>query len=360
MRYLHAAMKLKKNTSPVAVLLMSKRRLLQILDGGTGELLFRKGRVDDRVSWSAKAIVEEKYHCLVSECHLNFLNAGSKIITTNNYGITPRLLEFIPNLNIAKSVSVTVDLANTARETFYEQNKNINDTILIAGCLPPLNESYRPDQLFPDNKCEYWYNIIANTLNDKGIDIFLCETMSGIKECEFALKAIQKLKINQKQKCWISFTLNDKGLTRANESINDVIHNLQQYFMCNNVEIISMNCCMPESIDIALENINDKSINILNEYGIQIGCYANANTYHNDQWEMSENEPAKVRDILTPKYYYEMFVKKWLKKYSFIGMIGGCCHVFPEHIQYCVQHIIKDFPNVTFSAKGGKIDTSKL
>ena len=98
-------------------------RFLHILDGGTGELLFRKGLPDDRVTWSAKAILDKQYHSMVTQCHLEFLNAGSTIITTNNYAITPKTSSPINRQqDIAELTKTAIDLAVDARNIYYTQN----------------------------------------------------------------------------------------------------------------------------------------------------------------------------------------------------------------------------------------------
>jgi hypothetical protein len=40
-----------------------------LLDGGTGEELFRRGVPDDRQIWSAKAVVDSQYHNILKEVH---------------------------------------------------------------------------------------------------------------------------------------------------------------------------------------------------------------------------------------------------------------------------------------------------
>ena len=341
-------------------------RFLRILDGGGGDLLFKKGLPDDRITWSAKAILDKQYHKMVTETHLDFLNAGSRIITTNNYAVTPGVLKSInQHENIAQLTKIAVDLAKDARAMFYKQisDKNANrDEILIAGSVPPLNESYRPDLLLPDDECKYYYDIIINTLNDNNVDIFLCETLSCFKECKFAMDILQKLEINKNKKCWISFTLNDKGFLRSKENIVNVIKQLQPYYISNNIEIISMNCSTPESIDNALIMINNdqQTLQLLKQYNINIGCYPNRSVYIPDNWSLEDTEHTPDREILTDKYFYYNFILKWIKKYPFIGMVGGCCGILPKHIKYIVDNIQNDVDKLVLSSYGGYPQKSRL
>eukprot|EP01083_Nonionella_stella_P001935 5559_1 len=326
----------------------STHRFLHILDGGTGELLFKKGLPDDRITWSAKAILDSKYHAMVTQCHLDFLNSGSRIITTNNFALTPGCLTQIQKQNnIAELTKTAVNLAHDARTLFYKTKPKTIHNVLIAGSIPPLNQSYRPDLLLSEKQCRYWYDIIIRALHENNVDIFLCETLSCFKECKYAMDIIQQLNTNKQT--WISFVMNDEGLLRSKESLNDVIKLLQPYFVDNRIEIISMNCSTPESIDNALQGITDESIELLYQYNVRIGCYANGYEYVPDDWSLETHEHTKTRHIITPQYYYDNFVAKWLDTYTFIGMIGGCCVMFPAHIKYIVDHVQEDFPNIKMS-----------
>ena len=57
---------------------------VRILDGGMGQELLSKGLQSKGSLWSASALLEEKYHQLVIDAHLSFINAGANVIVTNN------------------------------------------------------------------------------------------------------------------------------------------------------------------------------------------------------------------------------------------------------------------------------------
>ena len=50
---------------------------VKILDGGMGQQLLSKGLQTKGSLWSASALLEEKYHKLVVDAHLDFINAGA-------------------------------------------------------------------------------------------------------------------------------------------------------------------------------------------------------------------------------------------------------------------------------------------
>ena len=48
-----------------------------LLDGGTGEELFRRGVPDDRQLWSVTALVHDEYHAVLHDVHTAFLQSGN-------------------------------------------------------------------------------------------------------------------------------------------------------------------------------------------------------------------------------------------------------------------------------------------
>jgi S-methylmethionine-dependent homocysteine/selenocysteine methylase len=84
----------------------------------------------------------------------------------------------------------------SAQNAIVEKEKNLNlgytttltRNIQIAGCLPPLSESYRSDLVgtFTNNVLQY--PVIVTSLLDH-VDLFLCETISTIAETKSAIEA---------------------------------------------------------------------------------------------------------------------------------------------------------------------------
>ena len=58
---------------------------VRILDGGMGQHLLAKGLKSKGSLWSATALIEKKYHQLVVDAHLDFINSGADLIVTNNF-----------------------------------------------------------------------------------------------------------------------------------------------------------------------------------------------------------------------------------------------------------------------------------
>ena len=58
---------------------------IKILDGGMGQLLLEKGMISMGTLWSASALLEKKYHQILVDAHLSYINAGSDIIVSNTF-----------------------------------------------------------------------------------------------------------------------------------------------------------------------------------------------------------------------------------------------------------------------------------
>ena len=57
----------------------------RILDGGMGQTLLANGLEPRGSLWSATALIDKKYHQLVVDAHLEFINSGVDVIVTNNF-----------------------------------------------------------------------------------------------------------------------------------------------------------------------------------------------------------------------------------------------------------------------------------
>ena len=326
---------------------------IAILDGGMGHELLRLGIPKDTNLWSAIALIKPKYHSTILQAHTNYLEAGCDIITTSNYSATPLYLSKVNKQNkISSLTQLSVQLADQARKQYLDNSNNINNSYkLIAGSVPPLSYSYCNDLLYSkQSSIDTYCIILENLLLPNKIDFILAETLSGINESMFIYDAILKLDIINNIEYVFSFSLNNDGLLHSGESFNDVIN-----IFCNknnlnclngNLSMLSINCSLPESINIALNQINEESIKLLINNKIKLGIYPNG--FHFIKRKNIQTDAPTVwmptREDLTETVLYNDFVKKWIEndkfsKHDLIGMIGGCCSVFPKHIEYIVNKL---------------------
>ena len=57
----------------------------KILDGGMGQELLARGMEPNGTLWSANALLQEKYHKLLLNTHIDFIKAGAEVIVTTTF-----------------------------------------------------------------------------------------------------------------------------------------------------------------------------------------------------------------------------------------------------------------------------------
>ena len=64
----------------------------RILDGGMGQELLARGMEPNGTLWSANALLQEKYHPLLLDTHLDFIKSGAEVIVTNTFTLRRKRL----------------------------------------------------------------------------------------------------------------------------------------------------------------------------------------------------------------------------------------------------------------------------
>ena len=151
-----------------------------LLDGGLGrELRFRGVDVMTSI-WSARALIDAPE--IVREIHSDFIAAGADIITINSYGIVKSNLAWAGIEDRFEELNLLA--CNLAKEARDASGRDV----LIAGSLPPLAGSYRPDRVGEFEEVEPLYREQGDVLAPH-VDLLLCETMSSIDEGRAAAAA---------------------------------------------------------------------------------------------------------------------------------------------------------------------------
>ena len=232
---------------------MNKKIIL--LDGGMGQELIKNSKSDPHPLWSTYVMLKEPE--LVKKAHVDFIEAGASVVTLNTYSTTPERLE--ANNLLDKFSFFHKKAIDLAREAIDHTQKDV----LIAGCLPPLVWSYRPDKAPDYNKCVDLYLQIVREQEDF-VDLFICETMASIKEAKAAVMAAK----TSGKKIWCALTLEDTENCelRSGEKLIDSVNELQSL---GQQEIV-LNCSFPEVID--------KGMTILSQNSKFFGGYGNGFT----------------------------------------------------------------------------------
>ena len=287
---------------------------ITILDGGMSRELMRLNAPFRQPEWSALSLYEKP--SAVQQVHENFIQSGAEIITTNSYAVVPF------HIGDQRFIADGKMLADLAGRLAKQAVKNSQKDVKIAGSLPPLFGSYRPD-LFQADKVKETAQPLIDGLAPY-VDFWLCETQSAIIEPQ----SIKPL-LPDNRPLWVSFTLTDDEPTpepqlRSGESVKMAVENMIEL----GVQAILFNCCQPEVITEAL-NITRQTLAAHQATHIQIGAYANA--FAPQPKDATANDGLdEVRPDLDPQAYLT-----WAQKWADCGatIIGGCCGIGLEHIQ---------------------------
>ena len=291
---------------------------VRILDGGMGQELHAKGLISMGTLWSASANLETKFHNLVVDLHLSYINSGADVIITNTF--SARRIRLIQN-----KVNEHFNYINEQACLLAIKAKDLSKkNVLIAGSLPSQSDTYVEDQR-NSNEIEKDFLDQATIINPY-VDFFYLDVLSSGKELDIASNVAAKLKkpilagVHLKKNC----------LLPTGENVTEVVN---KYKNENWLGLIGA-CVSPEIVE--------NSIDELREINLPFGFKANLweieepgpqrtfNTAKYDEIGTNPNIAFGKRDKYDPILFYE-FSKKIKEKGATI--LGGCCETTPSHIE---------------------------
>ena len=291
----------------------SQRNNVIVLDGGMGQELRRRSSRPASPLWSAQVMLDEPE--LVVAAHLDYIEAGAQVIIVNTYSATPQRLARDGEPGLFEPLHAAA--LDAARKACEESGKNVR----IAGCLPPLMASYRPETAPDDATCLQSYRRLVETQTN-GVDLFICETMSLAREARAAVTAA----VESKLPVWVAFTVDDGDGTklRSGESLAEAAEQVVR----DGAEGLLVNCSVPEAVTT--------SMNVLTKFGVPYGGYANAFTSVDALEPGGTVDVLEARKDLDPAAYAEHALG-WAKHGA--GIVGGCCEVGPAHIKALAEKL---------------------
>ena len=168
------------------------------LDGSLGHVLIERSKKKSAGTWSAQFLLKDSH--LISEIYDEYIEAGSDIITTNTYSTIPSYL------SKAGLESEMPTLIRRAGELAKNSALKYEGKIKVAGSIPPLDESYRPDLVHNLEQSLEVYEVLIKELNPF-VDIYLCETISSVEETKNVLESLKRF--NSDKPVWLSWSLED-------------------------------------------------------------------------------------------------------------------------------------------------------
>ena len=207
----------------------------RILDGGMGQELLARGMEPKGTLWSANALLQEKYHQLLLDTHLDFIKSGAEIIVTTTF--TTRRLRLRDN-----QVEDKFEYLNTKAGEIAKKAKDLNPHILRAGGLPPqyltYEEDTRPDEEIKENFYEQ-----AKLLNPF-VDFFYFDVLSSVKEFKLAIEAIETFN----KPYLIGAHISEGVRLPSGEKISEIITNIDH----KNLLGLILSCISPENYALNL------------------------------------------------------------------------------------------------------------
>ena len=280
---------------------MNSQRLL--LDGATGTELNRRGVDTGLPLWSANALTTDAGLNVLRQVHLDYLNAGADIITTNTFRTNRRVLA-------GKGFSareLTLRAVATAREAVAEFGK----PALVAGSLSSLEDCYRPELVPPADECLDEHSERIQHLVDDDVDLLLIETMNSICEAVIAAKIATATSLPT----WVSFVCDEKGRILSGESLTHAA----ELLIPLGVKALGVNCMPAHTLARPLNELRT----VCGEH-FPLMAYGNIGYVDDEQGWLNT-------DSTDPEGYLQ-YAKSWPAQ-----IIGACCGSTPEHIRKLKQ-----------------------
>jgi len=280
-------------------------KTITLLDGGLGQEIQKRAGQPAHPLWSAKVMMEQPE--IVHSVHRDFIQAGARVITTNNYPLTPSRLqrdgqpEWLEPLH-RQALSI-------ARSAAAEQ-----DGVQVAGCLPPLIGSYTTDQRSYDSIKQEYDQLVDLQVGE--VDLFIAETLSSIRE---GVAAVRAAKASGKP-ILLSFSLSDEYpiTLRSGELVSAALEAAE----AEQPDGLLFNCSFPEAIAEGITFLNGKT-------HLPYGGYANAFS------SVAPLKPGGTVDVLRPRTdltpsKFAQQGKRWVAEGA--SIVGGCCEAGPGYI----------------------------
>ena len=299
---------------------------LRILDGGLGQELHARGLISKGTLWMTSAVLNEKYHKLIIDTHLDYINAGAEVITTSTF--SSRSIRMSQN-----KVSHLFEFANKKScELAIKAKEKSKSEVLIAGSIPAQFDTYKEDKR--DDKIIHESFMSQIKCIIEFVDFIYLDVISSGREIAIATEIIEKFN----KSILVGIHLSKNGRLPSGENIEQVIN---KYKSSSWIGIISS--CV--SIEIAEKSINELKISNL-PFGYKVNLWGH-------------DEPSPIGRINKANYYEDAvnlntvmgkrevedsIFKNLGKKFVENGatILGGCCETNPKHTKI-LSSLKKDF-----------------
>jgi homocysteine S-methyltransferase len=283
-------------TSPF---LKSIRQSVLIADGGTGTLLHERG-ISFKNCFDQLCIADPE---VVLSVHRDYINAGADVIETNSFGANPIRLKNFGFEN--KAIEINRRAASLARTAREEMGRDV----YIAGSIGPTGRRMIQIEHPMYDEMLSAFKIQVEGLLEGGVDLFIVETFSDIKELKIAVDAVRSL---SKLPLVAHMTFTYDGLTHPGLSPAEVVDELND---CE-VDVIGANCSVgPQPLIDIIHQMAEKTskpLSVMPNAGLPRYIEGRYLYY-------------------TSHDYFASCGSEFIKQG--VRLIGGCCGTNPGHIK---------------------------
>jgi len=286
------------------IFLNTLKKKVLLLDGGYGTEFIKRGY--SNIPAELLNIVHPE---VVYQLHSEYIEAGADIILTNTFSANrKKLKELKLEEDFLKINSKAVEIAKNAAR----------DKALVFGDISSLGVFPKPigDFEMKDVIEEYYQQ--AKILYDAGVDGFIVETMSDLKELKAAILGMRKVTSELPLIVHMTFEKNGYSITGTSvEIFANVVNDLD-------VDVIGINCTLgpDELLDVfqRLSFSTNKAISVEPNAGKPI------------------YDGKTIEYRMTPEIF-GMFIEDYVDLGA--NIIGGCCGTTPLHIKV-IKNMIKN------------------
>ncbi len=263
-----------------------------ILDGAMGSYLQQKGYATDCNLWTTN--INHTNPEIIVQTHLEYIEAGADVITTNTFRTNPVSLLKAGINNSSNFVKEAIDLAKESVS---------GKKVLIAGSNAPAEDCYQEIRKLSHNELEMNHKNHIDLLIDSGVDFVLNETQSHFDELQIICNHCDRNNIPY----IISLYVLDTLKILSGESLENILSFLNDH----EVMAVGFNCISP---DLFLNIIG--SIQLPDRWGYYLNC--------------GSGQPTDkiINCGIQPDKYLETVKRSMLYKPSFVG---SCCGSSPAH-----------------------------
>ena len=239
---------------------------------------------------------------IVARVHKSYLDAGSKIISTNTFGANS--LKFN---NVNEIITKAVEIA---KNTIKDSGKNA----FVALDIGPLGKLLKPygDLEFETAYDLYKEQIVAGA--NAGADLILIETMGDLYEIKSAVLAAKE---NTDLPILVSMIFDENGILLTGADIKTAVITLEGL----GVDGIGMNCGLGP----------DQMLELLKE----MKKYSSTPVFV----QPNAGLPVSINGVTPYNVTPEEFAQKQLQILKTGACaLGGCCGTTPEHIKTMIDH----------------------